>query len=354
MCTDIDVDGIDEPSWNHLAATFSDANIYQTWPYEAVRSGESNLSHLVISDGSRAVAAVQARTVQIPYVKFGMAYVRWGPLTRFDGCHDHLDRFRRAIHAIRGEYVDRRGLSVRIVPRIYGSHNDVIRPILESEGYGCQPTNRTPATVVMDLRPDLDELNRGLHHKWRYHLNKARKQGFIASDGEDEESFVRFERIYGEMVKRKRFVSFTDVTQLKTIQRRLPANFKMRVFLCSFEGEYCAGGVCSAVGDTAIYLFGATSNLGIRNYASYLLHWNMLAWARSRGCTSYDLNGIDPDRNPGGYQFKSQLAAGHGQQVSFIGSYDAYPNMTMRGLIAAGDSARRHARRARQVFAHFS
>src|SRR5262249_57878150 len=131
------------------------------------------------------------------------------------------------------------------------------------------------------LATTLDELQRGLHHKWRYHLNKARKQNLELVEGEDQQLFVDFERVYDEMVDRKKFRNFVDIRQLKSMQQRLPENQKMRVFLCKSGDEVCAGGVCSTIGDTAIYLFGATSNLGLKTYGSYLMHWSRLAWAKS-------------------------------------------------------------------------
>src|SRR6185503_16106749 len=96
-------------------------------------------------------------------------------------------------------------------------------------------------------------------------------------EGEDPQLFGDFERIYDEMLERKKFRNFVDIRRLKDIQQKLPAGMKMRVFLCKIAGEVCAGGVCSALGDTAIYLFGATSNRGIKTYGSYLVHWAMLA-----------------------------------------------------------------------------
>jgi len=354
MHSSIEVDRIDELSWSDLSSKFADANIYQTWPYETVKSGEANLSHLILKHDSRIVAAVQARVVRMPYLRSGVAYVLWGPLSRPRDHDMHLQVFQQTVRALRTEYVDRRGFCVRIVPRISDDANGPVRAILEEEGYASRPMATSRATILVDLRPGLDDLYRGLHHKWRYHLNKARKQNLELIEGEDEQLFLDFERIHDEMVDRKRFMNVIDIRQLKKIQRRLPLAHKMRVFLLRADGEACAGGICSDLGDTAIYLFGATSNRGIKTYGSYLVHWSMLAWAKARGCSSYDLNGIDPVGNPGVYQFKSQLAGAHGREVSFVGQYDAYPNMAMKALVAAGDSLRRELRKSRRALARFS
>ena len=335
----VEVDRVDEQSWNDLSAGFADYNLYQSWPYEATRSGDDRLSHLVMRADGRAIAAAQVRLIPVPYVKRTIAYARWGPLWRLPNQDADWQLFQQAVQALRTEYVERRGFILRILPRITGEANTAARAILEQEGYVFRHAEGG-STILIDLRPSLDDLHRGLHHKWRYHLNKARKTNLDLTEGEDERLFVDFERIYDEMLTRKQFTSFTNVRQLKDIQQRLPAVQRMRVFLLSEAGEVRAGGIVSDLGETALYLFGATSNRGTRGYASYLVHWNMLAWAKARGCQSYDANGVDAVRNPGGYQFKSQMAHSHGQEVSFVGQFDAYPNRAIRALISVSDPLR--------------
>ena len=68
----------------------------------------------------------------------------------------------------------------------------------------------------------------------------------------------------------------------------------MRVMLCRSGGILVAGLVCSAIGTTGIYLFGATSNAGLKSRGTYLLHWKVIEWLRGRGVEQYDLHGIDP------------------------------------------------------------
>src|SRR5688572_25532753 len=93
----VEVDRIDESSWSDLSSTFADANIYQTWPYEAIKSGEANLSHLVLKHDARVVAAIQARIVRMPYLRSGVAYVRWGPLSQPKDSDLHLPGFQQVL-----------------------------------------------------------------------------------------------------------------------------------------------------------------------------------------------------------------------------------------------------------------
>ncbi len=335
-----EVDTLDAARWSGALAEFADANLYQTWPYGVVRSGKANVSRLVLKRGAQVVAMVQVRIAKIPGLPLGVAYVLWGPLwRRRDGVAD-VEIFRHAVRAIRAEYAIRRGLVVRLVPNLYESENSGLRHILAGEGYAAQKQAPRRRTLLMDLGPSLDELQRGLHQKWRYHLNKSRKQSLEIIEGEEDHLFAAFRKIFGEMVDRKQLVNFTGPDQCRQAQAALPPREKVRVFLCQIEGEVCAGGICSALGDTGIYLFGATSNRGIKTYASYRTHWRMLEWVREQGCRWYDLNGINPEKNPGGFQFKTQLAGTHGRDETLLGRYDASPDAARQWLLGMGDRLR--------------
>jgi lipid II:glycine glycyltransferase (peptidoglycan interpeptide bridge formation enzyme) len=206
----------------------------------------------------------------------------------------------------------------------------------------------------MDIRPSLEDLYQGLHQKWRYNLKKARKRNLEIVEGEEDVLFEGFEGIHAQMRERKQLVGLTDPALFRRIQNELGPDQKLRVILCKADGEVCSGGICSALGDTGIYLFGATSNHGTKSYASYLVHWKMLEWVKSRGCQSYDLNGINPISNPGAYQFKSQLGGTFGRDIHLLSEFDAYPNTALKMLVSVGDRLRTKFRNVRKSLNHLS
>lgn len=348
-----EADTVNEARWSELVAGFDDANLYQTWPYGVVRSGPSNLSHLLVKHGSEVVALAQARIARIPGLPLGAAYVLSGPLWKRRHRPVDAEIFRQVVRAVRMEYAGRRKLVARLVPNLNDSDDPVFQRILGEEGYVLRKQAPCRRTILMDLGPSLDELQRGFHQKWRYHLNKARKQPLEIVQGVEDHLFEAFRQIFGEMVDRKQLVNFTGPDHCRQAQANWNANEQVRVFLCKVEGEVCAGGICSALGDTGIYLFGATSNRGIKTYASYLVHWRMLEWVKARGCRKYDLNGINPEKNPGGYQFKSQLAGGNGREVQLLGPFDAYPNPVMRWFAPIGDRLLAGFKHGRATLARF-
>lgn len=345
----IEVDKTSSHEWSEICRGFRDTNIFQSWSYGAVRSGGADkVSHLVMKRGSNVLAACQVRIVKFPLLPSGLAFVRWGPLWNHHDTESNQDHFREAVRALRNEYVVRRKLILRIVPHLFEHEGDVFQKILAEEGFHLQREAKQDRTLLIDLSPTLDELHRGLHQKWRYNLNKSRKQNLELIQGTDVALFDDFRRIYDEMVDRKQLLSGSELAHFTAVQKDLPEKDKMRVFLCRFEGQVCAGSICSALGENGIYLLGATSNRGIKTFGSYLVHWTMLEWVKQQGCRWYDLNGINPVINPGGYQFKVQLGGATGRDVRFLGQFDAYPHAAAKLLVKGGELLRGKVRKIRQ------
>ena len=98
---------------------FNDANIYQTWSYGVVRWGAKNLSHMVLKRDGEVLGMAQLRIIRPTRLKFGMAYLRWGPLCERRG--KPLDPEVLAImsRALEEEYVEKRRLLLRVLPNAF-------------------------------------------------------------------------------------------------------------------------------------------------------------------------------------------------------------------------------------------
>lgn len=331
-----EVDTVDEDAWNRLVIQFDDANIFQTWSYGAVRFGRKKVSHFLLKDQGLVVAAAQIRIVRVPFLGIGIAYSRWGPLWRLHKLERNVEIFRHAIRALRNEYVCRRGLVLRLQPRLFDS--DGMSAILEDEGFSCSVSAERPRTFVIDLNRPLEDLRRGLRASWRRELSRAERSQLEILEGYDDKLFEMFAGIYHELVARKKFAGSHDMDEFRSIQRQLPDALKMRIMLCRLGDTLCAGLVCSALGGTGVYLFGATSTSGMKSSGSYLLHWNLLKWLKNSGCAAYDLNGVSQTRNPGTYKFKVGLCGENGRDVQFLGRFDAYSNVVGHCFVNGGEA----------------
>jgi lipid II:glycine glycyltransferase (peptidoglycan interpeptide bridge formation enzyme) len=314
----VEIDRWTPDEWAQMLDLFNDANVYQTWSYGQVRWGRKSLSHLVLKRGGEVVGMAQLRIVRPTKFNFGMAYLRWGPLCERRGRPLDSEVARRLADALDAEYVGKRKLFLRIVPNAFvGSPR---ASVLQSAlcRFDTEPSlpDNTYRTFLLDLAPGLEELRRRLDAKWRNHLSRAEKNNLrvIAGTGKDE--FRTFCLIYNQMRKRKTFETTVDVEEFGRIQENLAEPHRMRTLICEDKGVAVAGLVVSAMGDSAIYLLGATSGDGMKSQGAYLLHWTAIQWLKERGIRWYDLGGIDPIANPGVYSFKKGFSGADVYQLN--------------------------------------
>jgi lipid II:glycine glycyltransferase (peptidoglycan interpeptide bridge formation enzyme) len=346
-------DCFEENEWYHIISKFEDANIFQTWAYGLIICGRENVSHFVLKKNGKVVAAAQVRIYRLPVIKKSIGYIRWGPLWR-SMCSEEADPtiFRQAIRALRNEYVMRRGLILRLRPALFKNDSDDLLSIFKEEGYILVGDAEVDRTLVMDLRPPLQEVRRDIKERWRSYLSRAERENFEVSEGCGDDLFKSFIEIYGEMLNRKKFIQTNDINEFRSIQKELPDAFKMKIMLSRSNGKITNGLICSGIGNTGVYLFGATSDAGLKNRGAYLLQWRMIEWLKKNERSYYDLNGINPKTNPGTYQFKTGLCGRNGKDVYFLGQFDAYPDELFRYLMHWGDGLRRFWRRG-SIFRHF-
>jgi hypothetical protein len=303
------VDQVTEAEWNGLLSQFADASLYQTWAYGAVSWSEKTLSHLLLKSGGQVVGMAQFRIVRVPLLSSGIAYLRWGPLCcRRDAAPDP-DLLPVLLKAISDEYARRRRLLVRILPNVF--REDSAAPAFEAAcadiGFQSGTASARYRTIRVDLTPAPELIRKRLDQKWRNQLNAAERNGLTIREGSGDDLFAEFTAIYRELLARKQFDTTVDIDEFARIQRALPEPLKMRILLCEKDGKRLAGLVGAAIGDTGVYLLGATSSEGMKAKGSYLLQWRMMQWLRESGCRWYDLGGINPQRNPGVFHFKSGL-----------------------------------------------
>jgi hypothetical protein len=306
----VEVDRATPAEWSSMLDLFDDASLYQTWSYGAVRWGRKSLSHLVLKRSGEVLGMAQLRIIRLTSLKFGMAYLRWGPLYERRGMPLDPEVAIGMARALQEEYVRKRGLLLQILPNAFvGSP----RAALLQSGFSKftqepQTSANVYRTFVLDLAPPIEELRKNLDKKWRNQLTRSEKNGLkiIAGSGTDE--YRTFCRMYNQMWERKKFDTTVDVEEFGRLQEDLPDTHRMRILICQQDGVPVAGLVASAMGDSAIYLLGATSDDGLNAKGAYLLQWTLIQWLKENGFKSYDLGGIDPEGNPGVYSFKRGLS----------------------------------------------
>jgi lipid II:glycine glycyltransferase (peptidoglycan interpeptide bridge formation enzyme) len=243
------------------------------------------------------------------------------------------------LQTLRREYVGRRGLLLRLLPNIFREDSFAAEYLSFCSRHGLALVTDTAAyrTVRVDLAPSPERIRKAFDGKWRNQLNAAERNGLAMAEGTSDRLYVQFLALYGEMMARKQFDTTVNPEEFHRIQKRLPEQHKMLIMISAKDGVPQAGLVAAPLGETGIYLLGATSNDGMKSKGSYLLQWRMMNWLKERGCRWYDLGGINPQTNPGVYHFKRGLG---GEEVTGLGRLELRSNWLSSRCVLAAEKLR--------------
>ena len=173
------IDNIDRKEWYQILHLFKDANIFQTWDYDAAIHGENHLSHLVMKKQGSIVAACQVCIFNVKYLNIGIAYIRYGPLWELKGVERNTDIFRYVIHEIIEEYVHKRSLFLRIYPRLFEENDEVCKRIMLEEKLRPRKEQAHNKTIILNIDKNLEEMKKFLDPKWRNKLKKTERNNII-------------------------------------------------------------------------------------------------------------------------------------------------------------------------------
>lgn len=190
-------------------------------------------------------------------------------------------------------------------------------------------------TFLLDISPSIDELRGQLDKKWRNQLSRAERNNLRVVSGTGDDEFRRFCMIYREMKERKGFETTVDIDNFAKIQASLEESQKLWTFICEDMCGPIAGVVVSVMGDSAIYLLGATGDSGLNSKGAYILQWTLIQWLKRKHVKSYDLGGIDPERNPGVYHFKKGLGGVDSTQLPAVTACDNALSLAVARIVWA-------------------
>jgi lipid II:glycine glycyltransferase (peptidoglycan interpeptide bridge formation enzyme) len=310
-----------EKSWYCYLELFDDSNLYQTQSYNRHSKGGKHLSHLILKKNDKVIAIAQLRLFLIPFLNKGIAYLLRGPIWKRKGEDECLDTLDRMLEALYNEYVIKRKLVLLIVPNLYENEEHTYESIFTRHNFWLKKQINKRKTILIDLTKSSEELRKSLRRSWRQNLTKAERNDLIL-EKEGENNFSYLEEIHTEVVKRKEFKTDLTINSFKKINRDLPDNYKLNIMMCKHKDNYVSGMIGTTIGDTGLALIGGTTSKGLKTSPNsyYYLMWNMCQWAKMAGCKWFDLGGINPETNPGVYQFKSGM---RGTEMTFLGDYQA-------------------------------
>jgi lipid II:glycine glycyltransferase (peptidoglycan interpeptide bridge formation enzyme) len=267
------------------------ADVMQSYGWGEVKraSGWQPLRLLVEDDDGRARAACSVlRTTPARGIP-PLLYVPRGPVL------DYTDT--AALHALIDEIRRRagRGFMLKCDPPVEPD-SDAVKA-LEESGFqrvrsgafgGVQPT----AVMVLDLSPGLDKVLEGFKSKWRYNIRLAERKGVTVRDGARGD-IAPFYDILQETARRDHFVVRAR-SYFEKLWDELAPRGQLKLFMADYLGRPISGILLTAMGERAIYVYGASSNENRNVMPNHLIQWNAIRWAAENGYRIYDFRGVSP------------------------------------------------------------
>jgi len=321
---------VSRQQWEQYAAGFADYSIYQTWPYQQLRSelaGQKISRAIIKNENGDVVTMCQVRIKCIRPLGLRIGYVQWGPLVRAkDGT---LRCSAEALRTLWRAYVGSRVNVLRVVPCVCADEQGKqFTEMLTSSGFERIRAVSPYRTLMLRIDGGEEAIRKKLHKSFRRDLKKAQKQGIEIRQGHDSRFCQILEHLYLASQKRKGFKGL-DPQEFIRPQLMLSAAEKMNIIVAYCDGEPVAAHLASSLGDTAIVLLVANSEKGLYSGSSYLVWWQGAVEAWRAGMKMYDQGGIDPGNNPAVYQFKSKMG---GAEQIYIGAYEVCSGSVVKGM----------------------
>lgn len=283
----------------------------------------------------------------------------WGDARRsVDGIRDHRWQFRRDNKVVwMARIEERRVPGLGRVAWIPKGPTEVASPeILEIEreffrrlhdaGFVMAVTDRwlsvdesdspaapsLPQTIWLDLTQGTGVLWQRLDVKMRHGIGKARREKVICEITEHEQDITRFFSLCGDISRSKGFQLPGSLELITRLLRSAHSEASSaHLFVARVSSGLGAGACILRCGRSVHYLWGGSDRKYSKTRAGEALQWAVIEWAVERGYQLYDLEGIDPVKNPGVYEFKKKMA---GMTVALEGM--RYQPLNWRGVLLNG------------------
>jgi lipid II:glycine glycyltransferase (peptidoglycan interpeptide bridge formation enzyme) len=153
-------------------------------------------------------------------------------------------------------------------------------------------------TLCVDLRPSEDAILAQMKPKGRYNIRVAQRHGVSVIEDSSDKGVEDFVRIYKRTAARQE-MAVKPPGYFRELVSMLGSSQRGSVFFAEYDGKRLAAAVVVYFGQRATYFFGGSLAWHRRVMAPYLLHFEIMRNAKTRGKEWYDLWGIAPAGDPG-------------------------------------------------------
>lgn len=331
MRANVETVSVTQAEWNDSVSTFPSYNFEQSADYteSMAKAIGGRAAYLLVKTPDACLGGASVRIKALPGFKRGIAYITGGILVGDASDLPFLERHKYVLDQIAAYLKQQKHTTIVREPIPSGMVPEVGQ---NYAGAGFQETEyaRRYRTVLLDVAQAPDAIKKGFAAKWRRDLNASHKSDLQLETGSSQAFQDRFMRVYETMVDNKELELSLGPEKFFDLPSQA---LGLQILIATKDGQDAAVHLLSCLGDTAVYLFGASNDIGRATKAGYWIQWQAILTAQDQGCRWYDLGGVDPDTNPGGFRFKSRMG---GADVSAHGPYCLQSSGVLSPIVAAG------------------
>jgi hypothetical protein len=300
-------------AWDSTIADFDDVCPEQTYTFAQLRWPKLRREPLIFRQGNDVVGGALMMVQRLPLGLGSVAIGKWAPMFRNARRSDRMAAYESMIATLIADYAQGRNMMLALLPRALPDRRDDEFNSLRQRGFIVGTNVPFPERYIVDLSFAEDEHRRRLNGKWRYHLNHADKAG-LTFEVAGPDALPAFAALYNAMSHRKKFPDYSAYETVPSLVAMPDASLRPRLFFVRHDGKIIAGALIFSAGDTAIYLYGATSDEALPLRAGYFMHWQIVCWLKAHTRARwYDLGGSDGFH--GLHQFKKGMVGKAGAIV---------------------------------------
>jgi peptidoglycan pentaglycine glycine transferase (the first glycine) len=149
-----------------------------------------------------------------------------------------------------------------------------------------------PRTLVVDISGEEEQVLSRMKQKTRYNIKLALKKGVVILPSNDIDSFYR---LIQTTATREKF-GVHSLAYYRQAYELFHPRGACELLIADYQGQLLAALMVFAHGPRAWYFYGASASDHRDRMPTYLLQWEAIRWARSHGCSEYDLWGVPDEK----------------------------------------------------------
>ena len=179
-------------------------------------------------------------------------------------------------------------------------------------------------TFYLDLNKTEEELMANLSSKTRYNIRLAQKKNVEIFEDTSKEGMETYIEILEETTKRQGFYAHNPKC-FRQLWNIMGDSGMMKIFHAVYENTVLVSWIVFTFKNYFYYPYGSSRTIHREVMASNLMMWQMILYAKSVGCQTFDLWGcLGPNPNPndswiGFHRFKKGYG---GDLMETLGTYD--------------------------------